>query len=420
MTATVLILGPRRDEQARGSSQYDALVADSNPPDGPFGGLPFFGDLSKMFAGAGAGPWETARQLAAQIATNGESEPNVDPVERLAIEQLVRVAELRVNDLTGRTVGGAEGLGAEITNRAGWAIRTVADYQPLLQGLSDALARPPQEMPEVAADDPMSGMFAAVFGMLGPMMLGFTSGSMVGHLAQRSLGGYSLPVPRPTGSPLLLSVPVIDELVDDWSLDRNDVRLWTCLHEVATHAVLGVSHVHEALTDLLTRYVGGFQADPSALEAQLGSLDLSDPASLSGLQERLGDPDVILGALSSPEQHQLQPQLAALTAVVVGVADHLVDRVGHDLIGTHAQITEAIHRQRVSAGTSDRFVERLLGLELDQAQYDRGAAFVRGVREREGDAGLFRIFHSARELPTVAEVDAPGLWLARIDLPEGG
>ena len=62
-------------------------------------------------------------------------------------------------------------------------------------------------------------------------------------------------------------------------------------------------------------------------------------------------------------------------------------------------------------------MERLFGLELGQAQYDRGQAFVRGVLERAGDDGLNRLWRSAAELPTPAEIDAPGLWLARIDLP---
>jgi uncharacterized protein (DUF2342 family) len=43
---------------------------------------------------------------------------------------------------------------------------------------------------------------------------------------------------------------------------------------------------------------------------------------------------------------------------------------------------------------------------------------VRGVLERAGDEGLSRLWHSERELPTPAEVDAPGLWLERIDLPD--
>ena len=42
-----------------------------------------------------------ARQLAVSVATEGTSEANVDPVERMQIEQLARVADLRVADATG-------------------------------------------------------------------------------------------------------------------------------------------------------------------------------------------------------------------------------------------------------------------------------------------------------------------------------
>ena len=79
-------------------------------------------------------------------------------------------------------------------------------------------------------------------------------------------------------------------------------------------------------------------------------------------------------------------------------------------------VTEALRRRRVTADPSDRFVERLFGLELTQAHYERGAAFVDGVVERAGADALERLWTSERELPTPAEIDAPGLWLARIDL----
>jgi uncharacterized protein (DUF2342 family) len=81
-------------------------------------------------------------------------------------------------------------------------------------------------------------------------------------------------------------------------------------------------------------------------------------------------------------------------------------------------VTEAMRRRRVTADPSDRFVERLLGLELTQAQYDRGSAFVAGIVERAGRDALDRLWAAERELPTPAEVDAPGLWLARIDLDD--
>ena len=77
-------------------------------------------------------------------------------------------------------------------------------------------------------------------------------------------------------------------------------------------------------------------------------------------------------------------------------------------------LTEALRRRRVEAAAADRFVERLFGLELTQATYDRGSAFVRGVLEREGEDGLRRLWEGDEQLPTPAEVDAPGLWLARI------
>ena len=41
-----------------------------------------------------------------------------------------------------------------------------------------------------------------------------------------------------------------------------------------------------------------------------------------------------------------------------------------------------------------------------------------GVVERAGEDSLGRLWSLARNLPTPAEVDAPGLWLERIDLPE--
>ncbi len=102
----------------------------------------------------------------------------------------------------------------------------------------------------------------------------------------------------------------------------------------------------------------------------------------------LGEPGALLGAIQSPEQKALRPQLDALLAVEVGVVDHVMDQVGAKLIGSYSMLTEALRRRRVQTAEADRFVERMLGLELTQATYDRGAAFVDGVVERAGEEGL--------------------------------
>lgn len=370
--------------------------------------------------------WDAARQLAASIATEGQSEANIDPVVRIQFEQLARVAELQVAQATGLQVSHAgTGITVVPVTRMQWTQRSMDALRDLFELLASSLsgALRPQglelpERPEPDEDsDPMTAMLGGLMQMLGPMMLGMTAGSMLGHLARRSFGQYDLPLPRPASDELMIVAPNVDEFGESWSLPLDDLRLWVCVHEVAHHAVLSIPHVRERLDSMLRDYVGGFEPDASSLEDRLSSIELNDPSSLAGLQDALGDPEVLLGAIRSPAQLALLPHLESLVAVIVGYVDHVMDTVGSQLIGSYAMLTEALRRRRVTADPSDRFVERLLGLELTQAAYSRGGRFVSGVVERAGDAGLERLWRSELELPTPAEVDAPGLWLARIDLP---
>ena len=404
---------------------YDALVTGSGPLGDPFEGMPFFGDIARLLGQQGGGAWDSARQLAVTVATGGTSEPNVDPVERMRIEQLARVADLRVADVTGLTTSvGGRAVSVLPVNRTRWVMDSLDAYRPLVERLAEALGPSDTDLDDgdepMEPGDPMAGMFSGMLEMFQPMVLAMTAGSMVGHLAQRTFGQYDLPIPRPITGPnadeLLLVVPNLDEFAEEWSLAAEDLRLWICVHEVAHHAVLGVPHVRARMDELLLEYVSSFRNDPSALEDRIGQIDLADPAALANLQEVIGSPDVILGAITSPEQDRLRPQLEALVAMVEGVVDHVVDVVGGELIADYPMLTEALRRRRVEAAEADRFVERLFGLELGQATYDRGNTFVAGVLQRAGQDGLRRLWERAEMLPTPAEVDAPGLWLARIDL----
>lgn len=389
-------------------------------PDDPFGGIPFLGDLMKMLGNQGGFRWENAVQFAMQIATEGTSEPNPDPTQRIALEQLSRVAELHVGRVTGlpTSVSGRPVSVVPVT-RAMWIQRSAEAYRPLFEGLASSLGSTPPPPPDAGfGDDPMAQMWGNLMGAMAPMVLAMTAGSMLGHLGRRSLGQYDLPVPRPLGDELVLVAPNVEEFGEAWSLPRDDLLLWVCLHEVAHHAVLGVPHIRAALTSLLAEYAAGFRPDARGLEDRLADLSLDDPSALGELQQTFGDPEVLLGAIRSPEQLALLPRLQAIVAVVVGTVDWVMDEVGSSLIGSYGQLTEALRRRRVEADASDRFVEQLLGLELTQAEYDRGAAFVEGVVERAGAEGLEPLWASERNLPTPNEVDAPGLWLARLEVAD--
>jgi putative hydrolase len=122
--------------------------------------------------------------------------------------------------------------------------------------------------------------------------------------------------------------------------------------------------------------------------------------------------------MRSPRQDEPRRQLQLLTAVLEGYADCVLERVGDKLIPSFSQIHEAMQRHRVERGEAERFIEDLLGLKLERDHYEQGEAFCKGVIERAGPEGLNRLWESERMLPTPAELEAPGLWLARIELPE--
>ena len=388
----------------------------------PFEGMPLFGDLARLFSQQGPVGWDAARQLARTVASDGGTEGNVDPLERIRIEQLARVAELHVATVTGLpTSGDGAGIAIEPVTRTRWADATLDAWRPLFEALAASLHRPGQAPTAPDPGDPL-GFMGPLMQMVGPMMLGMTAGSMVGHLSRRSLGQYDLPVPRPHSDRLMVVVANLDAFGDEWSLPADDLRLWVCLQEVATHTVLRLPHVRARLDELLLAYVSGFEPDATALEDRLSGLEAVDPtdaSSLADLQRSLfGDPEVLLGAMQSPAQLELLPHLEAVVTTIVGYVDHVVDQAGKGLLSDPAMVGEALRRRRVEADPSDRFVERLFGLELSQGAYDRGQRFIAGVVERTDSDTLLRLWESARSLPTPAEVDAPGLWLARIDLPE--
>ena len=147
---------------------------------------------------------------------------------------------------------------------------------------------------------------------------------------------------------------------------------------------------------------------PDALQEQLGDIDPTDPSSMEGLG-RLGDPNLLLGAMQSPRQAPLLEALQRFVSVIEGYTDVVVEQLGERMMTSHACIDEALRRHRLERGDSAAFVDRLLGLELDRHHYDEGVAFSRGVVERGGLEQLNRLWSSVEMIPTRNELEAPGL-----------
>ncbi|HJL98677.1 MAG TPA: zinc-dependent metalloprotease, partial [Acidimicrobiales bacterium] len=305
----------------------------------------------------------------------------------------------------------------EAATRSEWAAATLEAYRPLLDRLAERLTQGtlPSEVDGADAQI-LDGLLRA----LNPMMMAMSAGSIAGHLATKAFGNYVLPIPRPDNQILIL-INNVEVFAKEWSLPSEDVQLWVCVSEIATHSVLSVSHVRASFEKLLQRYVDGFQTDPRGFEDRFMDLDIGDgdPAELQQqLQRALSDPENLLGALRSDAQSAVIPDLEALLAVVVGYVDYVVEKVTQGLLSSYDSLSEVVRRRRFTTSAGDQFVEKLFGVEITSELVDRGSTFVSGVLDRADEATLARLWSDPTALPTPNEVDAPGLWLARIDLPE--
>ncbi|MFK8025356.1 MAG: zinc-dependent metalloprotease [Ilumatobacter sp.] len=389
----------------------------------PFQGLPMFGDISRMLSGQGPLNWEAARQFAIMSATGGAgaaltgggapvSSPNVDPTVRIKYGELANIARLHVADVMGIDVPEVE---PSVATPEQWAAETLEAYRPLFTELATSLGAT-DDADE--GSDPMTQMMAGLSKMMAPAMMGMAVGSMVGNLAQRAFGVYDLPIPRATPA-LVLVPPTIDAFAAEWEIELDEMRLWVLAHELAGLALFSVPHLADHLRALVQRHVGAFRPDASAVTDKLTTLDVDGGDPMAAMQAAFGDPEVLLGAVRSDEQLAMEPVLDAAVATTIGVIDWVVDAVAVRIIGGNAlQIAEAARRRRADSTPDDLFVERLLGIRLGADQTARGKAFVQGVVDRAGDHGLAPLFSDPEAIPTPNEIEAPGLWLARVSPEE--
>jgi putative hydrolase len=393
----------------------------SDDPDNPMGGL--LGDLLKVIgSGPGGGEtwFEAARTLAYGVATDGQDDDNPDPLVRIAFEELARVAELHVANATGisLTAGGAS-ISFDAIGPGQWSFRVLSAYRPILQLMVEAQKQGASAMPPTmdlsALDDPSGGLggLLSQFALtLGPVLLGMQFGSAAGHLAQRAFGQYALPLPWPESNTLLLVPNNVARFAEDWSLPLQEVQLWTCVRELTMHAVMTRPGVRSSLTILLGDAAAHAAASQKSMVERLGD-GLGDPAALEGV---LSDPESLLADLISPEQQHISNALTALTTSIGAYVDHVTAGIAATLTSAPAALSEAWYRYRVEDAKGEQAFAGLFGLNVGQAEVDRGASFIDGVVERAGEDALARLWADEKDLPTPAEVDAPGLWLARIGL----
>ena len=333
--------------------------------------------------------WEVAVATGTRLAGEG---PPVTAAEADACVAELRAGAERstglVRDFTG--LSAAEHTAPVlVVDRAAWVRANAESFATLLDPVAAKLTE---------RRGPPTGMALAI----GSRVTGAEVGLVLGFLAGKVLGQFD-PFFDPDGR-LLLVAPNIVHVERELGADPTDFRLWVCLHE-ETHRVQ-------------------FTAVPwmrDHLAAEIGRLtDTIEPSKMAEdvigrIAEAVrGGGGSIAEAMSTPEQREILDRVTGVMSLLEGHADVVMDGVGPSVIPSVTSIRASFNRRRKGAGSIDRLLRRLLGMEAKMAQYRDGAVFVRSVVDKVGMAEFNAIWATPDHLPSKAEIHDPDAWMARV------
>jgi putative hydrolase len=388
---------------------------------------PMLGDLAKLLGQQSQNGWSQAKSFAAlraagdpvggvggasttpSNASSPLSDPPVDPLDRIRLEELVGIVERHVATYTGLELA-TTGLAVVAHTRAAWATDFLDTHRALLE---PALGQNPSHQGETTNSP--DAILANLLNLVGPSMMAMQIGAMAGQLAHRYFGSCDLPLPRQHADRIAFIPSNINRFADEWSLPPDSLRVRVAIDELLLHAIVRQPQVAQALQTQIRRHVSGFSIDAQSLMQRFANIAENPLA----MQEELADLSHANARPASPEQRASALALQRMNAVISGYVGHVGAQIGSFLLGGDTRIDEALRRRRIVVDDATDTLASLTGLQINAEQHERGVAFVAGVLERTGDAGaapLNALWTDDSGWPTDAEFEAPGLWLARIEL----
>jgi coenzyme F420 biosynthesis associated uncharacterized protein len=340
--------------------------------------------------------WALAARVAARLMPAG---PEVSPDKaRRAVDRLrtdATKAEDYVRTLTGLGAG-LPLLPADVVDRPAWAAAATEG----MAALTSTATLP--ELPALAR-------------AITRRTAGLQTGAVLSYLGSRVLGQYD-----PFGGPnqdgrLLLVAPNVVATQRALDVSSKDFSLWVCLHE-ATHRLqfTAVPWLREYFAELVAEFLSAAETSTMGILDRLPAALSAAKDSATGNSSGSGDGMGLLELLQSPEQRAVMDKLLALTTLLEGHADHVMDAVGPSVVPSVEEIRSRFTERRKGGGLLDRLLRVLLGVDAKIKQYAVGSAFTRGVVDTIGMAGFNTVWTSPETLPTRPELADYRLWLARV------
>jgi putative hydrolase len=363
--------------------------------------MPLFAELQKLLSWTG-GPvnWDLAKQLAVSTL-NGENQP-VDPAERAAIAEAIRLADLWLDEVTELPSGVRS---VESWTRLDWLDRTLPVWSSLCDPVASRVvaamssAIPAEQLQAMGGGNPLAG----IMNQVGGLMFGAQVGQGLGALAREVVAATDVGIPLGPDGVAALVPENVSAFGEGLERPADEVRLYLALREAAHQRLFGhVPWLRQRLLDAVESYARGITVDMSAIERAMGEVDPTNPESVqNALSGGLFEPE------TTPEQQTALRRLETLLALVEGWVDAVVAAAAGERMPGAEALREASRRRRATGGPAEQTFATLVGLELRPRRLREAAALWWSVTEKHGIAGRDAIWAHPDLLPTADDLDDP-------------
>jgi coenzyme F420 biosynthesis associated uncharacterized protein len=340
--------------------------------------------------------WGIAVATAQKLIKPGPSVPMEEAEQAVAqLRGATDAAETHVRELTG--------LGLDLPLHPG----DVVDRRRWVEAAAEGLAALTEGALPAGQNRPMGGVLAGSAGVQAGMVLAFLGG--------RVLGQYDPFGGDPQGGRLLLVAPNIMAAQRALDVPAEDFQMWVCLHE-CTHRLqfTAVPWLREYFASEVASFLTGLDETATGAFTRL-------PEIIKQIRRRADDAETsspgpigLMEMLQTPQQREVFDRLIALSTLLEGHADHVMDAVGPAVVPSVSTIRARFTARRRGGGVLDRLLRSLLGVDAKVKQYAAGAAFTRHVVDEVGMTGFNRVWESPETLPLRSEIADPAAWVRRV------
>jgi len=364
--------------------------------DNPLGDM--FGDMFKMLGQQGPDAWfQTATQLALNVARGEDGDPNPQPRERQRLEEFA--------PLVGRHVDALFGVSSltDVTavNRAGLTLAALNQWKPLISPMATSTSK--LDLEEVEGGE----MMAQLASSLGPLFLGFQMGSVAGHFSERAWSLSALALPREDATRLL----VVNNLVafaDEWSLERDEVYVFALSREFVATLVLSQPGTGDALRALLVDAVRESAAAQGDLLQRLQGM--MNPENMASF---MSNPEALLDEIELPGETDATRAINAAAAVLSAFFDAAAEEITTAVMGPRPSLVEAWRRHRLSDARGEDAAAALFGISNQGPHHELARTFVAEIAEAR-TLGAFSALLRVDGLPSDAELHDATSWYERV------